>query len=157
MDVMRRLLQPNNKMVSAEQTKKSCYISILNIIRGEVDPNEVHKSLLRIRERRLAQFIPWGPASIQVALTRSSPYITSPHKVSGLMLANHTSIASLFKRTCDQFDRLFKRNAFMEQYRKTSMFEGDEEWISSREAVGTMIEEYNAAEREDYLGKFGAE
>lgn len=37
------------------------------------------------------------------------------------------------------------------------MFEGDEEWISSREAVGTMIEEYNAAEREDYLGKFGAE
>jgi tubulin gamma len=100
----------------------------------------------------MAQFIPWGPASIQVALTRTSPYVSSPHKVSGLMLANHTSIASLFKRTCDQFDRLFKRNAFMEQYRKMSMFEGDEEWISSRDVVGEMIEEYQAAERDDYLG-----
>lgn len=45
---------------------KHCYISILNIIQGEVDPTQVHKSLQRIRERKLAQFIPWGPASIQV-------------------------------------------------------------------------------------------
>ena len=42
------------------------YISILNIIQGEIDPTQVHKSLQRIRERKLAQFIPWGPASIQV-------------------------------------------------------------------------------------------
>ena len=62
---------------------KDCYISILNIIQGEVDPTQVcfgitpflktllwwpqvHKSLQRIRERKLANFIPWGPASIQV-------------------------------------------------------------------------------------------
>jgi hypothetical protein len=54
---------------------------------------QVHKSLQRIRERKLAQFIPWGPASIQVALSRKSPYIQSSHRVSGLMLANHTSIS----------------------------------------------------------------
>ena len=42
------------------------YISILNIIQGEVDPSQVHKSLQRIRERRSANFIEWGPASIQV-------------------------------------------------------------------------------------------
>lgn len=39
----------------------------------------------------------------------------------------------------------------MEQYRKMTMFEGDEEWISSRSVVGEMIEEYQAAERDDYL------
>ena len=33
---------------------------------GEVDPTQVHKSLQRIRERKLANFIEWGPASIQV-------------------------------------------------------------------------------------------
>ena len=55
----------------------------------------MHQSLLRIRERQLANFIPWGPASIQVALTRKSPYISTAHRVSGLMLANHTSIASV--------------------------------------------------------------
>ncbi|KAJ1538780.1 gamma-tubulin, partial [Cladochytrium tenue] len=94
LDVMRRLLQPKNKMVSTNPSKRSCYISILNIIQGDVDPTDVHKSLLRIRERRLAQFIPWGPASIQVALSRKSPYVQTAHRVSGLMLANHTSIAS---------------------------------------------------------------
>lgn len=57
--------------------------------------SQVHKSLQRIRERKLAQFIPWGPASIQVALSRKSPYIQTAHRVSGLMLANHTSISSV--------------------------------------------------------------
>jgi len=31
----------------------------------------------------------------QVALSRKSPYIQTAHRVSGLMLANHTSIASV--------------------------------------------------------------
>ncbi|KAL8392941.1 hypothetical protein RB595_002942 [Gaeumannomyces hyphopodioides] len=95
LDVMRRLLQPKNRMVSTVPGKKSCYISILNVIQGEVDPTDVHKSLLRIRERKLATFIPWGPASIQVALTKRSPYVEMSHRVSGLMLANHTSIATV--------------------------------------------------------------
>ncbi|KAJ3107368.1 gamma-tubulin [Phlyctochytrium planicorne] len=152
LDVMRRLLQPKNRMVSTNPTKKSCYISILNIIQGEVDPTDVHKSLLRIRERKLAQFIPWGPASIQVALSRKSPYIQTPHRVSGLMLANHTSIASLFKRTCDQYDRLRKRNAFLDQYRKEAMFADSlEEFDSSREVVRDLIAEYEACEGADYL------
>ncbi len=109
---MRRLLQPKNRMVSTTGTKASCYVSILNVIQGDVDPTDVgnkylrsipylgfdlqvHQSLLRIRERQLANFIPWGPASIQVALTRRSPYITATHRVSGLMLANHTCMASV--------------------------------------------------------------
>lgn len=68
---------------------------INTIFQGEIDPTQVHKSLQRIRERKLAQFIPWGPASIQVALSRKSPYIQSTHRVSGLMLANHTNISSV--------------------------------------------------------------
>ncbi|KAI8802648.1 Tubulin/FtsZ, GTPase domain-containing protein [Cladochytrium replicatum] len=152
LDVMRRLLQAKNKMVSTTVSKNSCYISILNIIQGDVDPTEVHKSLMRIRERRLAQFIPWGPASIQVALSKKSPYIQAGHKVSGLMLANHTSISTMFKRTCDQFDRLRKRNAFLEQYKRETIFaDGLEEFDISREVVQDLINEYEAAESENYL------
>jgi tubulin gamma len=80
LDVMRRLTQAKNIMVSAS-TKKGCYISILNIIQGAVDPTQVHKALQRIRERKLVNFIPWGPASIQVALSRKSPYVESANKV----------------------------------------------------------------------------
>ena len=94
---MRRLLQPKNIMVSA-QTRKGKYMSILNIIQGDVDATQIHKSLQRIRERKMASFIEWGPASIQVALSKKSPYVETSHKVNGLMLANHTSIYTvLFK------------------------------------------------------------
>jgi tubulin gamma len=75
-----RLTQTKNIMVSAS-TRKGCYISILNIIQGAVDPTQVHKALQRIRERKLVDFIPWGPASIQVALSRKSPYVESANKV----------------------------------------------------------------------------
>jgi tubulin gamma len=152
LDVMRRLLQPKNRMVSITPSKSSCYISILNIIQGEADPTDVHKSLLRIRERRLASFIPWGPASIQVALTKKSPYLQHTHRVSGLMLANHTSVASLFKRIVQQYDRLRKRDAFLEQYKKEAPFaDGLGEFDEARSVVIDLVAEYEAAERTNYL------
>ena len=153
LDVMRRLLQPKNRMVSTNPSKTSCYLSILNVIQGEVEPADVHKSLLRIRERRLATFIPWGPASIQVALTRRSPYVEMQHRVSGLMLANHTSIATLFRRIVRQYDGMRKRNAFIDQYKKTRPFENDlGEFDECREVVTGLIEEYEEAENPGYLG-----
>jgi tubulin gamma len=64
------MTQAKNIMVSSyartKEASQAKYISILNIIQGEVDPTQVHKSLQRIRERKLANFIEWGPASIQV-------------------------------------------------------------------------------------------
>ncbi|CAF4298705.1 unnamed protein product [Rotaria sp. Silwood2] len=155
LDVMRRLLQPKNVMVSTASRDKNithCYVSILNIIQGEVDPSEVHKSLMRIRERKLAEFIPWGPASIQVALSKKSPYVTTQHRVSGLMLANHTGISSLFDRICEHYDKLIKREAFVENFRRLPMFkENLDEFTDSREAVQGLMDEYRAATRKDYI------
>lgn len=150
LDVMRRLLQPKNRMVSTGQSKTSCYLSILNIIQGEVDPTDIHKSLLRIRERNLANFMPSAPTSLQISLSRRSPYLPSNNhhsRISGLMLANHTSITSLFQRTLDQFDRLWKRQAFLEPYKKQSMFEnGLGEFEDAREIVRDVVHEYKKLE-----------
>ncbi|KAH8283499.1 hypothetical protein KR018_004188 [Drosophila ironensis] len=154
LDVMRRLLQPKNMMVSTNPDKATnhCYISILNIIQGEVDPTQVHKSLQRIRDRKMANFIPWGPTSIQVALSKSSPYVQSGHRVSGLMLANHTSIYSLFERALNQYDKLRKRGAFLDQFKREDIFKDDlSELDDSRETVDCLMQEYIAATTEDYL------
>ncbi|XP_014253117.1 tubulin gamma-1 chain-like [Cimex lectularius] len=154
MDVMRRLLQPKNMMVSTELDRAGLhrYISILNIIQGEVDVTQVHKSLQRIRERKMVQFISWGPASIQVALSRKSPYVHTAHRVSGLMLANHTNIVSLFNQVLFQYDKLRKREAFLEQFRKQTMFQNSlEELDVSREVIEDLVNEYNAATKPDYL------
>ena len=56
------------------------------------------------------------------------------------------------KRTCVQYDRLLKRSAFLEQYkRETSAGDALEEFNSSREVVQNLISEYTACESPDYL------
>jgi tubulin gamma len=113
--------------------------------------------LQRIRERKLANFIPWGPASIQVALSKKSPYLETSHKVSGMMLANHTSIRNLFKTTLDQYKKLRRRDAFMQDYKKEKIFEnGLDEFDNAEEVVRNMIEEYAASEKADYI-EWGAQ
>lgn len=74
LNVMRRLLQPKNMMVSTGRDRQNnhCYITILNIIQREANSTQVHKNLERIWKRKLVNFISWGPA-IQEALSRNSP------------------------------------------------------------------------------------
>jgi len=168
LDVMRRLLQPKNIMVSEHARKRdrenSRYISILNIIQGDVDPSQVHKSLQRIRERKAAHFIEWGPASIQVALSKKSPYVNNGHRVSGLMLANNTSIRHLFNKVLRDYDKLMgvkqERQAFLEPYKQFHMFRaGDalslEEFADAREVVADLSAEYEACEHPDYIERSG--
>lgn len=156
LDVMRRLLQTKNIMVSAAM-RRGVYISILNIIRGEADPSQVHKSLQRIRDRHLVNFIKWNPASIQIALSKQSPYVRAAHKVSGLMLANHTSISGLFERCLMQYERLMRRQAFLENYKKEAMFSnGLEEFDDSKEVTQSLIDQYKQAEGDDYF-EFGVD
>ena len=128
-----------------------CYISLLNLIQGDVDPGQVHRSLERIRERS-PTFIPWGPASIQVILSKKSPYVDTRHRVSGLVLANHTSIGSLFQRTIRQFDMLFNRGVFLEQYKRYGpLTENLDEFKASRDVVEGLVQEYKACESVDYI------
>ena len=158
LDVMRRLTQTKNIMVSAN-IKRGVYISILNIIQHDptspkdcIDPSEINKALLRIRERQILSFIPWGPANIQISLARKSPFIQSSHKVSGFMLANHTSMAELFCRLVGQYDLIRKRNAFLDNYRREPMFSDNlDEFDNAREVVQCLIDEYKANERPDYV------
>ena len=89
---------------------------------------------------------------MQVALSRRSPYVKSPHRVSGLMLANHTSIRDLFARIAQQYDKLRKRDAFLDNYRKLPIFADDlSEFDESRDVLHELIEEYRASESPDYV------
>ena len=68
------------------------------------------------------------------------------------MLANHTSIYSLFERIIKQYEKLRKRNAFLDNYKKEPMFkENLDEFDDSKDAVESLIAEYKAAESKNYL------
>jgi tubulin gamma len=153
-DVMNRLLDPKNLMVSAH-IDKGMFISILNIIQGEIDPSEIQNALGQIRENRALRFIPWGPASVQLALTRKSPYVEVPNRVSGLMLANHTNIRTLMEGILKQVNKMFKTGAFLQGYEASSVMSGAnaKQFITeSIEVVRGVIGEYADAEKEDFGG-----
>lgn len=68
------------------------------------------------------------------------------------MLANHTSVATLFKRIVVQYEKMRKRNVFLEGYKKEAPFaDGMSEFDEARAVVGDLIAEYEEAETETYL------
>ena len=87
-----------------------------------------------------------------MALSRKSPYVPSTHRVSGLMLANHTSISSLFQRCLRDYDKMRRVNAYIEQFRKEDMFSDNlDEMDDSRDVVQNLVDEYRAATKPEYL------
>lgn len=93
LDIMRRLLQPKNLLASVGTSRKNSYLSIFDIIRGDVSSQEIHSSLTRIKEKKLAQFVPWSPSQINVSVCRQAA--DAKNRISGLMLANNTSITAV--------------------------------------------------------------
>lgn len=66
------------------------------------------------------------------------------------MLANHTSIATVLRRIVAGHDRFFKRNAYLDPYVR-EMSSIKEQLEAARETVMGVVQEYEAAERDDYL------
>ena len=58
---MRRLLQPKNRMVSTTPSKTACYISILNIIQGDVDPTDVNSLFSFVENAYWTYPVPGAP------------------------------------------------------------------------------------------------
>lgn len=107
---------------------------------------------MRIKERKLAEMIDWGPASNQVAISKKSPYDSSPYKISGLMLANHTSIRQPIIQIIKNYEQLRNRAAYLDNYKQTSVFEKNfDEFDNSLEVTQDLMDEYRQSEKSDYI------
>lgn len=157
-DAIVELVNRNWRMVTCDESvSKGRYLSALDIlVNGTNLDLDIQRAVLKAQQR--AQFTAWSSSSLHVVLAKRSPYLQAaePNNGSistGLMLANNTAISTFFRQTASQFDRLFKRQVFMDGYRKESWQDSDvvEEFNDSREVTQTLIDEYISAENEDYL------
>lgn len=58
----------------------------------------------------------------------------------------------LFERALNQYDKLKKRGAFLDQFKREDMFKDDlSELDESREVVDCLVQEYEAATQPNYL------
>lgn len=157
-DVLLELLNKNLRMIKVDEKYGSeSFISMMNILQGANDPADIQKALLRLHQR--AKFVPWIDANFNLVYAKKSPYLTHDQEltktkksVTGLQLANTTSIVSLFKRNCLQYDKLIKRNAFLDGYKRGVLFSDNvDEFHESREVIQTTIDDYTNADSNSYL------
>jgi tubulin gamma len=85
-----------------------------------------------------------------MALTKRSPYVQTPYRVTGAMLFNHTSVAHHLKKVSEDYDKLRKRNAFLEMYKQHDLID---EFDECKTAVSDLIDEYTSCEKEDYIDR----
>lgn len=58
----------------------------------------------------------------------------------------------MFERAINQYDKLRKRGAFLEQFRREAMFKDDlNEFDDARDVVDSLVQEYEAATQSNYL------
>lgn len=165
--LIKRLLHPNNGMVSC--SRDGMYISLLNVIQGSVESNELYKSLQQLKEGRSVRFIPWGPGNLQMALSKRSPFLKEPNRISGLALANHTSVREVFEVILSQFTKQYgpspqpgqqRRSVpYSAQYMQSELWANEDEmhaeFEDARQVCESLIREYEAAERSNYLDYIG--
>jgi len=149
LDVMRRLLQTKNMLITSQSNDglQGKFISVLNVIQGDVQPQQVHTALQRLKSRALTNFIDWAPVNMQVAVSKGSPLHQKSRGIRGLMLANHTSVREIFIRCASQYEKLMRRKAFVDQYEQYGVLsDGLMEFQNSHELVTQLVDEYAACE-----------
>lgn len=147
-DVVLDLFDKNNSMV-LRNSDTPVYLSIFDSVVGPVNQSDITRAILKSQQR--IKFPPWSPTALHVNIGRKSSFSTSADsdRVSGMMLANTSSVNALLQAACSSFDVLFKRGAFLHMYQDGKMFQnGVEEFVESREVVQSCIDEYFAAEQE---------
>ena len=69
-----------------------------------------------------------------------------------MMLSNHTSIRHIFAQLRSQFNKLKARQAHVQHFKETSLFQdGLGEFDDADAVVKSLVDEYAAAEHSSYI------
>ena len=86
-----------------------------------------------------------------ISISQTHPH-THTHTHPPTHTHTHTHTHQLFAASCGQFDKLRKKEAFLDQFKKQPMFSDDlSELDDSRRVVQEVIDEYRASTEPDYI------
>jgi tubulin gamma len=157
-DVLSRLMKPSAMMAtteSAQSVPEHCLLSGLAILQGDVAQTDLHSVLDRVSQsqRHRFKYPPWSSMTLDVTSCNHSPYVDRNYRVSGLLLANHTNIATMFERMIAQFDKLRKKKAFLDRFQEGILQDNIELMDASRDKVADLVATYKEATSPDFLPK----
>ncbi|EFC40613.1 beta-tubulin [Naegleria gruberi] len=137
-----QLFNPNHFLVDANP-KNGKYLTASVIFRGDVSSSSAEEQVNGILQRDSSYFYKSIPNNLQTSICKVAP---PGIKRTGTLIANSTSILTIFRQLSSSFSMLFKRKAFMKSFEIEGMDELEfSEAISN---LNDLIAEYELQEYE---------
>lgn len=136
-DLARETFNPEN-FTCALDFDSGCYLSACALFRGDVKAKEVDDNMAAIRKTlNFASYIPTG---IKLGLAETPP---EGFASSGLALANHTGISSVFDRLVGHFDIMFENSAYLHWYVNNGVTK--DQMLAARNCIAELSQSYRDA------------
>nr|XP_015090549.1 tubulin gamma-2 chain [Vicugna pacos] len=162
------VVQPYNSLLTLKRLTQNadCVVVLDNTALNRIATDRLHiqnpsfSQINQLVSPHSWTHLDWNPSFLLVFFGHSIPLATftilpqfhsNPLSCTG---SDHGDffLFQLFESSCQQYDKLRKREAFLEQFRKEDIFkENFDELDRSREVVQELIDEYHAATRPDYI------
>jgi len=161
-DVILEVLDKKLRMCS-NNSHGGADISVLDIIMGQrstitSQAESIQRALMKAKDR--IKFVPWCSSIVHTAFglkpkAGANNSSVQDDSMSGLMLANSTSVVPLFVKIANQYDQLMRRSAFLNKYVNsdydTEIGDIMAEFSESREVLQDQIDEYSRSESIEYI------
>eukprot|EP00800_Vazella_pourtalesii_P008923 TRINITY_DN22820_c0_g1_i1.p1 TRINITY_DN22820_c0_g1~~TRINITY_DN22820_c0_g1_i1.p1 ORF type:complete len:240 (+),score=59.11 TRINITY_DN22820_c0_g1_i1:91-720(+) len=131
----------NKNVMAACDPRSGKYLTVAAIFRGQVSMKDVDDQMISMQKKNSAYFVEWIPSNVKIAVCSVPP---KGLKMSSTFIANSTAIKALFQRLLEQFDKMYKRRAYLHFYTGEGM--DDMEFTEAGSNVKDMIAEYQQYE-----------
>ena len=115
------------------------YLTTSSHYRGLMAIQEIDDEMVKIKQKMTDDFVAWIPDNIKYSIIDIPPETT---QINGTLIANTTALKGIFERISAQFAKLYKRKAFLHNFRCEGMDEM--EFQEADKNVRDLIAEYQA-------------
>lgn len=135
-ELTQQIFDGRNVMAGADP-RTGKYMTCAAFYRGKVSIKEVEDQVALVRQRNQSNFVDWITDNVQTSICSVPPKGVD---MTATFVANSTSIQELFRRVHDQFQKMFKRKAFLHWYTNEGMDES--EFTEAESNITDLIHEY---------------
>lgn len=135
-EITQQLFDGRNVMAGADP-RSGKYIACAAFFRGKASIKEVEEQMSHYRLKYRDTFVPFIEDSVQTSLTSAPPKDTD---LCATLVANTSAITRLFERVDVQFNKMFRRRAFLHWYTAEGMEET--EFTEAEANVRDVMQEY---------------